>query len=196
MIGPITAEAAVSAAAKLGVYLPSCVIMFCIILPEPAASAMAEPDMPAKMMLWTTLTWARPPRKRPTSALQKRSSRSVMLPEFMISAERMKSGTASSDVARVHAVEQLLGGRAHVEPGEAAGRGSSRAIIAWPIGRPRRLSDDDRDDRERERAGELHTPELALVGSNASGALPRSAPPDEPDVADDHRDGEDGRRSR
>ncbi len=26
------------------------VIMFCIILPVPAASAMAEPDMPAKMM--------------------------------------------------------------------------------------------------------------------------------------------------
>src|SRR3546814_7666506 len=45
MIGPITAVAAVSAAAKLGAYLPSFVIMFCIILPVPAASAMAEPDM-------------------------------------------------------------------------------------------------------------------------------------------------------
>src|SRR3546814_7581985 len=43
MIGPITAVAAVSAAAKLGAYLPSFVIMFCIILPVPAASAMAEP---------------------------------------------------------------------------------------------------------------------------------------------------------
>src|SRR3546814_2648137 len=32
MIGPITAVAAVSAAAKLGAYLPSFVIMFCIIL--------------------------------------------------------------------------------------------------------------------------------------------------------------------
>src|SRR3546814_6614094 len=52
MIGPITAVAAVSAAAKLGAYLPSFVIMFCIILPVPAASAMAEPDMPAKMTLW------------------------------------------------------------------------------------------------------------------------------------------------
>src|SRR3546814_20424624 len=56
MIGPITAVAAVSAAAKLGAYLPSFVIMFCIILPVPAASAMAEPDMPAKMTLWRMLT--------------------------------------------------------------------------------------------------------------------------------------------
>ena len=87
--------AAVSAAAKLGGYLPSRVIIVCISLPVPAASAIAEPDMPAKMMLCTTLTWASPPRKRPTSASQKRSRRSVMLPMFMISAARMKSGTAS-----------------------------------------------------------------------------------------------------
>ena len=52
--------------------------------------------MLAKMMLCTTLTWASPPRKRPTSALQKRSSRSMMLPLFMNSAARMKSGMASS----------------------------------------------------------------------------------------------------
>jgi hypothetical protein len=96
MIGAITEEAAVSAAAKLGVYFPSRVIMFCISRPEPAASAMAEPDIPAKMMLWTTLTWASPPRKRPTRASQKRSRRSVIVPLFMISAARMKSGTASS----------------------------------------------------------------------------------------------------
>ena len=43
MIGPMTAVAAVSAAAKAGGYLPSLVIMSCIILPLPAASAMAEP---------------------------------------------------------------------------------------------------------------------------------------------------------
>ena len=96
MIGPMTDETAVSAAAKLGGYLPSRVISVCISLPEPAASASAEPDMPAKMMLCTTLTWARPPRKRPTSALQKRSSRSMMLPAFMNSAARMNSGIASS----------------------------------------------------------------------------------------------------
>ena len=76
-------------------YLPSAVIIVCISLPLPAASAIAEPDMPAKMIDCTTLTWARPPRKRPTSASQKCSSRAVIEPEFMISAARMKSGTAS-----------------------------------------------------------------------------------------------------
>src|SRR3546814_16969131 len=94
MIGPITAVAAVSAAAKLGAYLPSFVIMFCIILPVPAASAMAEPDMPAKMTLWRMLTWASPPRKRPTKASQKRSRRSVMEPMFHSSAARLNRGPA------------------------------------------------------------------------------------------------------
>src|SRR3546814_13001718 len=62
LIGPITAVAAVSAAAKLGAYLPSFVIMFCIILPVPAASAMAAPDMPAKMTLWRMCTRVSPGR--------------------------------------------------------------------------------------------------------------------------------------
>ena len=69
--------------------------MLMTILPLPAASAMAEPDMPAKMMLCTTFTWPSPPRKRPTSKLQKRSSRSVIVPAFISPAEKMNSGTAS-----------------------------------------------------------------------------------------------------
>ncbi len=95
MIGPITAEDAVSAAANCGGYFPSSVIMRCMILPVPAASAMAEPDIPAKMMLCTTLTSARPPRNRPTKALQNARRRTVIVPEFISSAARMKSGTAS-----------------------------------------------------------------------------------------------------
>ena len=95
MIGPMTEDAAVRAAAKAAGYLPSWVIIFCMSLPEAAASARAEPDIPAKMMLCTTLTCASPPRKRPTRASQKRSSRSVMLPVFMNSAARMNSGMAS-----------------------------------------------------------------------------------------------------
>ena len=78
MTGPITADAAVSAAAKAGGYRPSLVISDCMILPELAASASAEPDMLAKMTLCTTFTCARPPRKRPTSALQNVSRRSMM----------------------------------------------------------------------------------------------------------------------
>ena len=34
MMGPMTEDAAVRAAAKLAVYFPSCVIIFCISLPE------------------------------------------------------------------------------------------------------------------------------------------------------------------
>ena len=52
--------------------------------------------MAVKITLCTTLTCAMPPRKRPTSALQKRSSRSMIAPLFMNSAARMKSGIASS----------------------------------------------------------------------------------------------------
>jgi hypothetical protein len=62
MIGPSTDEAQVSAAAYAGGYLPSRVISDCISLPEPAASASAEPDMLANTMLCTTFTCARPPR--------------------------------------------------------------------------------------------------------------------------------------
>ena len=96
MIGPMTDDTQVSAAANAGGYFPSLVIIDCMILPEAAASASAEPDMLEKMMLCTTLTWARPPRKRPTIALQKCSSLSMMLPVFMNSAARMNSGIASS----------------------------------------------------------------------------------------------------
>ena len=50
--------------------------------------------MPAKMIDCSTLTCASPPRKRPTMALQKVISRSVIEPMFISSAARMNSGTA------------------------------------------------------------------------------------------------------
>ena len=62
MIGPSTDDTQVSAAANAAVYLPSRVISVCMILPEPAASASAEPDMLANTMLCRTFTCARPPR--------------------------------------------------------------------------------------------------------------------------------------
>ena len=64
-------------------------------LPTPAASATAEPDMPEKIRLTRISTWAMPPLKRPTMALQNSSSRSLMAPTFMMLAAVMKSGTAS-----------------------------------------------------------------------------------------------------
>ncbi len=96
MIGPIVAATAVRAAAKARVYFPSRVISDCMSLPAPAASASADPDMLEKMMACATFTRASPPRKRPTSALQNRTSLSMMLPAFMNSAARTNSGIASS----------------------------------------------------------------------------------------------------
>ena len=85
-----------SAAAYSGGYLLPRVISSCINLPEPAASASAEPDMLANTRLCSTLTCASPPGQRPTIALQKRSSLSMMLPVLMKVAARMNSGIANS----------------------------------------------------------------------------------------------------
>ncbi len=56
MIGPMVAEAA---------FLH---IISISTIPGPTASAIALPLMPEKMTLASTLTCARPPRKRPMSA--------------------------------------------------------------------------------------------------------------------------------
>ena len=69
-MGPIVAEAAVTAAAK-GRGYPSSVMALISMVPRPAASATAEPDIPAKITLPMTLTWASPPRNRPARHSQK-----------------------------------------------------------------------------------------------------------------------------
>jgi hypothetical protein len=74
--------------------LPSLVIMYCIILPVPAASAMAEPDMPAKMIALHDVDLreaaAEAADQRVAEAQQALGHRA----EFMSSAARMNSGTA------------------------------------------------------------------------------------------------------
>ena len=60
-----------------------------------AASAVEEPETPAKKMDSTTLICASPPGKCPTSAREKRTKRSVMPPTFMKLAVSRKKGTAS-----------------------------------------------------------------------------------------------------
>ena len=69
--------------------------MSMVSLPTPTTSAIAEPDMPEKISDDTTLTWPRPPRKRPTSALHHDSSLSLSEPRFISSAAKMNSGMAS-----------------------------------------------------------------------------------------------------
>ncbi len=60
-----------------------------------AASAVEEPEMPAKKIDSTTLIWASPPGKCPTMEREKRTRRSVMPPTFIRLAVRRKNGTAS-----------------------------------------------------------------------------------------------------
>ena len=64
------------------------------ILPNPPASASAEPDMPEKNRLARMLTWPMPPRMWPTSALAKPKMWWVMPEALKRLAARMNSGTA------------------------------------------------------------------------------------------------------
>ena len=64
------------------------------ILPWLAASAVDDPEMPAKKIESTTLTCARPPGRWPTRSRDSRTSRSVMPPTFIRLAVSRKNGTA------------------------------------------------------------------------------------------------------
>ena len=94
-MGPIVAVAAVIAAAYPRVYLPLLTIISIMSFPTPAASATADPLMPEKIKLATTLTCPMPPRNRPTRAMQNLSNRSDIAPAFIILAETINNGTAS-----------------------------------------------------------------------------------------------------
>ena len=65
------------------------------IIPGPAASATALPDIDEKITLTRMLTCARPPRARPTTASAARQRRSEMVPAFIMLAARMNMGIAS-----------------------------------------------------------------------------------------------------
>ena len=67
MIGPSVADAAVTPTACSTGY-PWSFMALISIVPMPAASASAVPDMPEKMTEPMMFTWARPPRIQPTSA--------------------------------------------------------------------------------------------------------------------------------
>jgi hypothetical protein len=64
--------------------------------PIPAASAVLDPEMPAKNMPTTTLTWARPPRRCPTMAMARLTSRSEIPPAFIRLPARKKNGSDRS----------------------------------------------------------------------------------------------------
>ena len=92
--GPIIDDAAVTEPEKSSSY-PALRMASISILPSPAASASAEPDIPEKNRLARMLTCPSPPRTWPTSARAKPNRRLVMPAPFRIAAARMNSGTAS-----------------------------------------------------------------------------------------------------
>ena len=75
-IGPMVADATVMAAAYSAGY-PWSSMDLISIFPKEALSAMAEPEIPAKTTLATTLACPNAPGMLPTMALAKRKIRSV-----------------------------------------------------------------------------------------------------------------------
>ena len=61
----------------------------------PAASAVDDPDTPAKSMLTTTLIWPKPPGRWPTDARARVTNRSVIRAAFIKLADSTKNGTDS-----------------------------------------------------------------------------------------------------
>jgi len=78
------------------------------------------------------------------------------------------------DVIGIHAVQELLGGRAHVEAGkqQIEDRAGDHGV---PDRQAEKGEQRDRHDRDREGTGQAHTPDPTLAGSTASGADPRRA---------------------
>ncbi len=59
-----------------------------------ATSAVVEPEIPENRISATTVTWANPPRRCPTSAIARSTSRREMPPVSIMAPARMKSGMA------------------------------------------------------------------------------------------------------
>ena len=95
MITPITEEQAVIATVKVA-GKPSFFICGIRSEPMPAASAVEEPEMPAKNIETRTLMWPSPPGRWPTMVRARLMSRSVMPAAFIRLAASRKKGTASS----------------------------------------------------------------------------------------------------
>ena len=93
MIGPIVAAAATTAAAYSAGY-PSFFIAGIKTEPVADASATADPETPAIIILATMLTWDSPPLTWPKRAEEKSTSLLVIPPVFMRSPARMKKGIA------------------------------------------------------------------------------------------------------
>ena len=93
MMGPMVEAAPTKAAEKDRGY-PAFSMAGIRMVAVPVASATADPDMPAMIMLVTTVTWPSPPRMCPTRHWAKWTSRCVIPPVFIRLPARMKKGMA------------------------------------------------------------------------------------------------------
>ena len=94
MIGPMPADAAVTATEKSGSY-PAFVIALTSMVPSPPASASAEPDIPANTMEDKTFACARPPGRWPIHFSNIPNSRSVNPTSFIKHPTNKNAGNAS-----------------------------------------------------------------------------------------------------
>ena len=83
--------------------------------PMPTASAIADPDIPAKIMLATTLTWPRPPRKRPTRTEAELQQPVGQAADIHQVGRQDEQRDCEQDVAVEQPVEDLLGSSSEIE---------------------------------------------------------------------------------
>ena len=106
--------------------------------PTAATSAVFAPDRPETRYMLSTMTWRSPPRRCPTSACTKRTSRSEMPPRSMMRPARMKNGSASR--TKLPVPSTMFCGSATIGTVSAVHRYT--AVLnsnAKPIGRPPKM---------------------------------------------------------
>ena len=94
------------------------VIICCIILPVPAASAMAEPDMPAKMIDLHDVDVRQAAAETADDGVAEAQQPVGHRADVHQLGREDEQRHGEDDVVGIHAVEELLGGGAHVEAGE------------------------------------------------------------------------------
>ena len=145
---PMTAEHAVTATVKLTSY-PAFRMAGMMMEPSPAASAFEEPEMPAKIMLVTTLTCPRPPGRWPTMACASRRSMLVMPAQFMRLAARTKKGIASK-MKEPYWIIMRWSSMMGVTCGVRMRMGTTEKASAKEIGTRKRDQDDERTEHHPE----------------------------------------------
>ncbi len=166
-------DAAVMPTAKPASYFASRIALISMA-PRPPASATAAPDMPAKITLAPMLTWPRPPRIQPTSAVAKVKIRSVMPAVFIRLPARMKNGTASSGNESTPLTIRCATTASGTEPVTMM-KIAEEPASAIATGIPREIIPNSRTKRTTTIFGSYSTPRIGS-SAYASGSISRLVP--------------------